>query len=301
MKTYSGFTEKTAKNLLLDAGAFFKNYDIASDTPDTAREKLLGATRGGGQFIAKPVIRPLEVDGVKGNAKGLQILVSWEISIEANMLELPAETLKIALVSADIDEASNPSYDIITARNDIELSDYIDNITWIGTQSGSNAPVIIQVFNALSTEGLTLKTVSKDEAVVLMKFIGHYEGDDLETPPFNIYYPKADMDTVRPTVTVEPDDLEDDVEIDANIVWTFSEVIRQSTVTPANFFVLSEGQIVDGELSISGNKKVVTFKPKEVLESGTEYTAIVTVGVKDLAGNSLETNVVVIFTTKSGV
>ena len=35
-KKYSGFTEKTAENLLLDAGAFFVDYDVETDTFETA-------------------------------------------------------------------------------------------------------------------------------------------------------------------------------------------------------------------------------------------------------------------------
>lgn len=190
MKTYSGYTESTAEHLILDAGAFFKNYDPEIDTPETAATKLLGATRGGGQFIAKPTVRAIEVDGVKGAAKGLQTLDNWEVNIEANMLELDADTLKIALVSGDIDTTTDTDYDIITARNNIELTDYIENITWIGTLSGSEKPVIIQVLNALSTDGLTLQTQDKNEAVVKLRFVGHYDGVDLQSPPFKIYYPK---------------------------------------------------------------------------------------------------------------
>ena len=57
--TYSGFTEATAENLLLDAGAFFVDYEVDTDTFETAvtSGKLLGATRGGGSFNATPTIR----------------------------------------------------------------------------------------------------------------------------------------------------------------------------------------------------------------------------------------------------
>ena len=190
MKTYSGYTESTAEHLLLDAGAFFKDFEVGTDTPETAQAKLLGATRGGGEFRAVPTVRKIEVDGVKGDAKGLKNLDNWEVGITANMLELDINTLKLALVSGDVDTTTDEDYDIITARNNIELTDYVDNITWVGTLSGSEKPVIIQVFNALSSDGLVLNTQDANEAVVPLKFIGHYDGADLQTPPFKIYYPK---------------------------------------------------------------------------------------------------------------
>lgn len=70
-KVYSGFTAKTPEKLLLDAGAFFKNFEVGVDTFESAvtAGKLIGATAGGGVFEAKPDIRPIEIDGVKGCGK----------------------------------------------------------------------------------------------------------------------------------------------------------------------------------------------------------------------------------------
>ena len=190
MKTYSGYTENTAKKLVLDAGAFFKNFDLANDTFDTAVTggKLLGATRGGGEFSAVPTIRSIEVDGVKGRAKGMESLDAWDVYIKANVLEVTEDTLKDALCAAEIKE-ENVKYTTISGKNVIELDDYIDNITWVGTLSGSGEPVIIQVYNALNTEGLKLQTQDKNEAVIAMTFYGHYE--KLDEPPFDIHYPKS--------------------------------------------------------------------------------------------------------------
>ena len=192
MKIFSGFTNKTGENLLLDAGAYFKNFDVDADTFESAvtAGKLLGATRGGGQFIAKPEIRSIDIDGIKGNAKGTQVIDAWDVNMQANVLEVTADTIKLGLGIADIETTTDTKYDIVTARNGIKDEDYIDNITWVGTISGSDEPVIIQVFNSLNIEGLTLATAPKGEAVTTMTFQGHYTQEDLDTPPFKIYYPK---------------------------------------------------------------------------------------------------------------
>lgn len=192
-KTYSGFTDKTAENLLLDAGAFFVNFDIEVDDFETAvtAGKLLGATRGGGQFNATPTMRKIEVDGVKGAAKGLQTIDEWVVTITANVLEVTKDALAKALTASIVDTTTNTDYDIIKAKNYIELTDYIDNITWVGKLSGTAEPVIIQVYNAINTQGLALQTQDKNEAVIAMTFTGHYDAEDLDSPPFAIYYPKA--------------------------------------------------------------------------------------------------------------
>ncbi len=192
-KTYSGFTAKTSERLLLDAGAFFKNFDAATDTFDTAvtAGKLIGATRGGGEFKAAPTIRRIEVDGVKGAAKGLEAIDEWVVTLMANVLELSEDVLKLALVSADVDTTTNEDYNIISARNYFDLADYIENVTWVGKLSGSGKPVIIQVFNAINTNGLTAAMQDKNEGVVQMIFTGHYDQASLDSPPFKIFYPKA--------------------------------------------------------------------------------------------------------------
>lgn len=191
-KTYSGFTSKTAENLLLDAGAYFKNYDVTTDTFDTAvtAGKLLGATQGGGTFSAIPSVRKIEIDGVKGAAKGLQVIDEWVVTISANMKEASQDVILSALGSGT--SVNGPTgYKKITANNYYELTDYVDNITWVGKLSGSESPVIIQVKNALSTGGLTINPQDKNEAVINLTYTGHYDSTALDTPPFEIYYPDS--------------------------------------------------------------------------------------------------------------
>lgn len=197
-KNYSGFTTKTAEHLLLDAGAFFKNFNYeeggaSNDTFESAvtAGKLLGATKGGGEFSAVPAIRQIEVDGVKGRAKGLETIDSWDVYLKATVLETSADTVKAALCSASVDTESDATYDVITGNADISLDDYIENVTWVGKISGSDAPVIIQVYNALNTDGLKLTVADKSEATIPMTFYGHYTQEDLNNPPFKIFYPKA--------------------------------------------------------------------------------------------------------------
>jgi len=189
-KIFSGFTSKTADKLLLDAGAFFKNFEVGTDTFDSAVSggKLIGATQGGGTFSAIPQIRRIEVDGVKGAAKGLEAIDEWVVTLTANVKEV-SEDILITALAAGASAAGSAGYNKITANNYIELTDYIDNITWVGKLSGTDTPVIIQVKNALSTGGLTLQTQDKNEAVLALTFTGHYDESDLDSPPFEIHYP----------------------------------------------------------------------------------------------------------------
>lgn len=192
----SGVTSGTPKHLQLDAGAFLKNFDPTTDTWATAKAtKLIGATAGGGSFSAVPTIRRIEVDGVKGATKGFEALDEWVVTMTANVKEITADTLKLALATGSYAGAKSPSsstsnnYNKVTAANDIADSDYLTNITWVGTLSGSALPVIIVMKNALCTNGLTLTTADKAEGVIALTFTAHYDPAALDTVPFEIYYP----------------------------------------------------------------------------------------------------------------
>ena len=190
---FTGLSKNTPKHLQLDAGAFLKNYDVTKDTWATAKEtKLLGATVGGGSFSAVPTVRNIEVDGVKGAVKGLTAIDEWVVTLTANVKEITAETLKMALAGGVSAAADTPAgYTKITAKGSIDDTDYADNITWVGRLSGSADPVIIVVKNALATNGLTISFADKSEGMIPVTVTGHYSLDDLETPPFDIYYPKV--------------------------------------------------------------------------------------------------------------
>lgn len=193
---FSGVTANTPKHLQLDAGAFLKNYDVTTDTWATAKgTKLIGATAGGGSFSAVPTIRRVEVDGVKGATKGFEALDEWVVTMTANVKEITAEALQLALATGTSTATKSPSsagsnnYNKITAANELADANYIDNITWIGRLSGSELPVIIVMKNALCTNGLTLTTADKAEGVIALTLTGHYDPSDLDTVPFEIYYP----------------------------------------------------------------------------------------------------------------
>ena len=198
----SGVTANTPKRLQLDAGAFLKNYDVATDTWESAKaSKLIGATAGGGSFAAVPTIRRIEVDGVKGATKGFEALDEWVVTMTANVKEMTVEMLKMALATGSSTDVKSPSsatannYDKIVASNELADSNYIGNITWVGKLAGNSKPIIIVLKNALCTNGLTLTTQDKSEGVIALTLTGHYDPAALDDPPFEIYFPKADAGT----------------------------------------------------------------------------------------------------------
>ena len=194
-QTYTGYTCETKEFFLLDSGAVFKNFIVGEDTVETATAagKLIGATRGGSTFTATPTTRMREVDGLRGTPKGGIAIDDWTVTLLSNFIEIKPETLKAALGAADIDEGADGEYTIIRGRSAANDSDYYDNITWVGTLSGSAKPVIIQLYNAMSTSGISMSFADKSEATLPVTFAATYDAcggtTDPNFAPFAIFFP----------------------------------------------------------------------------------------------------------------
>ena len=179
----TGYNEKTKDHLFLDAGALYKNFGLTD-------QALIGATSGGNEFDAKMKIRQIKVDGVKStNAKGLEVIEDVTTTLKCKFLEITEDILKAALI-ANVDTTTDTTYDIITGKITIADSDYIKNIAWVGTISGSNKPVIIVIENALCLDGLQLKAEDSKDNALDVTFTGHVDPTTPNNLPYTIYYPK---------------------------------------------------------------------------------------------------------------
>jgi len=95
----------------------------------------------------------------------------------------------------------------------------------------------------------------------------------------------ATTDSTPPSVTFT--DAAAGVAVNRKNTATFSEDMDGSTITPASFSVA-------GPTPVSGTvtylRRTAVFKPSSSLASNTTYTATITAGVRDLAGNALQAN-----------
>jgi hypothetical protein len=111
-------------------------------------------------------------------------------------------------------------------------------------------------------------------------------------------YSFSDTDTTPPTVSSTiPINNATDVAINTTISANFSEAMDYSTTTADTFLVSGSGNIA-GTVTYSGT--TATFTPTTNLDYNKTYTATITNGTKDSAGNALQTNYTWSFTTQSG-
>ena len=112
---------------------------------------------------------------------------------------------------------------------------------------------------------------------------------------------KEEQDTQDPLIiSVSPNDNENDVLVDANIVVEFSEEMDKLSAESSFSLKDSENQeIVNGDFSWDQTNKILRFNPENDLFPNSEHQIIITVGAKDLAGNNLINQYESIFRTKS--
>ncbi len=114
--------------------------------------------------------------------------------------------------------------------------------------------------------------------VVFMAGCGHDDDDDNGSG--------STPDTTAPTVSsTVPADAATGIALNANITATFSEAMDASTITTATFTLKQGTTVVSGAVTYVGT--TATFNPTSDLVASTIYTAAITTGVKDLAGNAL--------------
>ena len=103
-------------------------------------------------------------------------------------------------------------------------------------------------------------------------------------------------DTTPPTVSsTVPADGDVDVSLDGNLTATFSEAMDPATLNTVTFTLKQGATAVAGAVTYAGT--TATFNPTANLAPNVPFTATITTGVKDLAGNALATTYTWSFTT----
>lgn len=200
-RNFSGATCEVKENLTSGAGAFFMDFDMATDLDRLAdptlyqallSEKGLGATQGGGNFTATPVTRQIEVDG----SDPITVYDGWDVKMTANILEIAERPLKLALGTGAISQPENgldTRYKLIQANRNVKSDDYIENITWIVSKAGYEDPMIIQIFNAISESGININIADKENQPLAITFASMVDlcrnPEFADKAPFSIYDP----------------------------------------------------------------------------------------------------------------
>jgi hypothetical protein len=157
----------------------------------------------------------------------------------------------------------------------------------LATSDGKDKTVSVH-FNVTATMAGQAPVVLVDKNVVLIYSAknGNISGKG----------PAPELDTTSPTVIrTSPADMAVGTPLNRSVTATFSEQMDSSTLNPITMTLLQGTTPVAGTISYSGT--TAAFNPSSNLTAGTAYTATLTTGAKDLAGNAMQTNFTWSFTT----
>lgn len=181
MGRFTVIPENTFNALQLDAGVLLKRFNPANPVAP-ADEDIICATTGGITPSCVPTFSDLgeDVDNVANNMKELKHLDGWNCSIAATSLGTSPELIKLSLGCADIQNDN-----AIIPRASLSQSDFSD-IWWVGDRADGGC-VAIQLKNALSTGGFSLKTTKNAKGQIALTITGHVSINNQSEVPMKFY------------------------------------------------------------------------------------------------------------------
>lgn len=185
-----GVTSDTINNIMLGAGVFYKNLSYGAAGWEGT---VVGATSGGGTVNIEPEYLDVEVDGVTVAVKGLtKQKVGETATIEMNLTELTEGVVVSVLNLTEDATKSNEAYTCYTTKTNIDESDYLENVAFVGTTTnGSNVIVIMP--NAVCTSAFSLSGQNKTQATYTIQYqcTATLDSNNLMKLPLEIYFPVA--------------------------------------------------------------------------------------------------------------
>lgn len=190
LKTH-GITANTPKEILLGAGAYYKNLEYKEGEGWTG--DILGATQDGGKVTIEPEYLTIEADGATVKVRGLEQKVGEVATMEINLLEIKESHIVNALHMIEDTSKAIDGYKHYVSKRSLTDEDYFDNIAYVGTLT-SGKQIIVVFENALLTGSMELEPKNKEVSVftITAECTASFEQDDLEHLPYHIYYPQTE-------------------------------------------------------------------------------------------------------------
>lgn len=169
------------KNIQRGAGMILTKFDPAKPA-DPQDEDIVCATTGGIQASCVPsyVDDGDGIDNVPANMMELKQLESYECKMSFTAVTLTTKGVQMAIGPADV--ATNK----ITPRNELKLSDFNDQVWWVGDM-GNGGMAAICLKHVLSSGGFSLQTTKNGKGQLSVELMGHVSISAQDEVPMDFY------------------------------------------------------------------------------------------------------------------
>lgn len=172
-------------NLQMNAGIMVDNFNPAT----AVIGNIMGATTGGFSFSSNPFYEDFgeDVDNCPPNTWQLKKLKYFDPAISGTFLTVTAASAAQLVGGADVTAATGK----VTPRAELTEDDFKD--VWVigdysDKNTGANAGFLaLHIMNALNTAGIQWTTTKDGKGQFAFEFHGHYDMEDIDTVPFEIY------------------------------------------------------------------------------------------------------------------
>lgn len=183
MSRFAQLAPNAFDKIQMNAGIIAKSFNTSTG----AVTGILGVTSGGINFTAAYSFKDFgeDMDNVPKNTKQLKRTESVEVKASGTFATVDADSIALLIGVADVNN------EIVTPRTNIEDTDFQD-IWIIGDYSSdisdaTGGYIAIHMMNALSTGGFQMQTTDKDKGKFAFEFTAHYDYDDPDDVPFEVY------------------------------------------------------------------------------------------------------------------
>ena len=183
MGRFTRIPADTFEQIQTDAGILLYSFD--PENPDSVKdEDIICPTTGGITAACVPTYSDMgeDVDNCPKNLLELKHLDGWDCSLAFTSLGTSPESIRLALGAADID-SQDPTH--IAPRRALKTSDAPD-VWWVGDRADGGL-VAVQLKNALSTGGFSLKTSKAGKGNTSVTLTGHVTAATQQEVPMEFW------------------------------------------------------------------------------------------------------------------
>jgi len=197
-RVLAGVTNETFKTMQLGVGVIIKDFEYSSlETPADFKTALiaaitggqsLGATLGGININVTPEMRQRALDGITVDFKGDSVIDKWTCTLATTLKEFSPQALQAAFPTSEFTQvSSDESILAMRIKTALELDDYVENYTWIGTTDFGY--LMISMFNALASTSGDIAAADKAEGGIPITISGKAEDfEDADYAPCEIWF-----------------------------------------------------------------------------------------------------------------
>ncbi len=260
-----------------------------------------------------PINGTVSVDGNKVTLDPSQDLIfetSYNISVASTLTDLAGNTLNIGttstFITASEPDEQAPTVISVEPENEaigiaIDTNILVNFSEPIDITSVSDASVILRTpafsnnIQAQVTIDGSVMTIDptvdleggSEYTLILGTGLLDLAGNELDEEVVSTFITEF-LDEEPPTVvSIVPENDAKRIELEANIVVTFSEAIDMNSVTAESVGLTIQNNSDRLSINVSIENNILTVDPELVLEEGTSYSLTVETTVTDLAGNEL--------------